>query len=316
MTDTRMGVGYLQTINGKKVWVLDTGQVLNFQQPPPPPGFNFGVDIAGNDARGYSKAADYTLVTGKLGRDLHSRVKFYGGAGGTIADSVANQNSTGSNEPNPVLCFKAFTNADINAHLAGVTAPEVWVYYQEFQPGDGGQTWAQWNTANGQLQTLKSNHVNGHFVTLQAVNSSSYFNGAPANDWNNIDYTVLDAMGWDTYNAQYPPKTPSHLLDDQIASFNFAKNQNPNIKWYISEWGVSRLQNVGGTLSPMNVSERIGYMQAQLDYMILHGCSGVQYWAVDNTNASPIKDWSVDKAGSEAALAWVLQQLNTYTANT
>lgn len=279
---------------------------------PPPAGFWFTVTVGGNDARGITKNAAYNLVAGKLGRNLGGRLKFFDSGSGINA-ALANRSSDtpSSTEPHPVWCIKSYNAAQFGAFLDGLTAPCSVVWDQEFYS----TVQAEWDTYNAMHTTIRAAldaHANGGLVEFQAVSSMALHRTNPGY-FSYIDETKVKSWGPDTYNAKGPtPYTAAQLFDDQLAAWTTMKANNPALKWVISEYGISRWKVAGTTL--YTGAERVAYMQAHIDYLISAGCSGLTYWATDNSNTSPIKDWSLDKgtAADDYFAAYVADLLDAY----
>lgn len=297
-------------------------------EPPPTPDapFWFTVEIGGNDARGYSKATLYTRVKNTLianggSGSLGGRLKFYGGASGTIQDSLDNRTATGSTEPHPVICFKSYTTAQVNTRLGQLTAPESWVWFQEFYSSTLSGWNSGYNTDVAAMKALVDAHPNGHFVELQCVTSMADFRNNPGH-FTDVDETVIDTWGADSYNAKTPPYTAQAIFKDQVDAFNIMKVNNPDLKWVVSEWGVPRQARLGtNSWSNYTGAERVSYAQPQVDYAIANGCSGITYWATDNSDVGiqagddhSIKDWSIDKgtAADNYFAAWLVDMMEAY----
>ncbi len=283
--------------------------------PAPPSGFEFTILIGGNGVDGRTQEQLYTAVRAKLGRDLGGRIKFFDYGNG-INTALTNQAATpSSTEPLPMFCIKLIQTAALNTWLDTLTTDAkkcILVWDQEFYSTS--QT--EWDTYNANYLTLKNllaAHTNGARVRLQAVSSMSQHRNNPG-FFAYADETNFWYWGADTYNAKANAYTATQLFDDQRIAFEAMKATNPNLKWYIAEYGLSRLKDPA-TSTYYTGPERVAKMQAHLDWLLDHGCSGLAYWAVDNSSAAePVKDWSIDKgsAADDYFAAYLADLLDAY----
>lgn len=297
------------------VWKsLRTGATIAFTgtQPPPTPGFEFTVEVSDNDFRGPPNTSDtsfnlagmYARVTAAnvLNRTLGGRQKYFDNNQG-ITQAVSNWNNSGGNKTEriPVFCFKTFTTTELNNHLTNNAFPQVWVFNQEFD-STSSSAWTSYNNSYASLKSIRDAHINGHFVELQMVFSASAERTGPnaGTEWITFpDYTKCDSFGADTYNARYPPFTPQAAFDHQIAAFQHAKTVNSAIKWRVAEWGISMYSQAptsagAGNGVKMPASERIQHFDDQLNYAKAAFISSMTYWAINNEDSAPIKNWSID----------------------
>lgn len=280
--------------------------------PPPGPTFEFHVMPGGNDSRGLTKNQSYDADLAALGRNLGGRIKFFSNGG--IAEAVSNRTvaTSHSTEPYPIYCFKSWTVAQLNTFLDTLNYPCAWVYEHEFYSTIQAE-WDAYNAAYAGIKAVRDAHANGHYVELQAMSAMSqhrtnpgYFTYAnPAN---------FDSWGADTYNAKAPtPYTAAQCFDDQYAAWQAMKAINPNLKWRVGEYGLSRLVQGGGAL--WTGAQRIAWIDGHIQYAKALGCSSIGFWAVDNSSPTAlIKDWSIDK-GTQADIetaAYMATMLTTY----
>lgn len=278
--------------------------------PPPPTGFHLGIDVAANDVRGLSKAALYTLVRQKVGRDLGGRLKFFGGANGTIADAVANQKSTGSTEPTPVMCFKdkATNKAAVIARADAVTGEEWWVFWQEFQRHilTGALTWTEINTMHHNIKTWLSGHPNASKIKIFADGSgyAERTNGGRMASAN-LDHTVIDVIGLDLYSddSRPAPWTAPQLFDDLANWLVVAKSKNAKITAHVGELGVARWVTSAGAKVLLDPAIRLQVLKSYVAYLPTVGIGGANYWAVNNAGIGN-SDWSIDLDADKPIQAW------------
>ena len=274
-------------------------------RPEPERGFFLTVQVAGNDARRNGTAFDkndlYRRVATALGRDLGGRGKFFDGTRGiqaTLAEYAATTLAHG--DPEPSMCFKAYTEAQLRARLDVLTRPEVWVWEQEFYSTSSSE-WATYNRHYETLRKIRDAHPNGRLVTLQMV-SDAYPERNQPGHFTQADVTLVDEWGADSYSpVRGKPYAADYLFGNQATAFEQMKARNPDLRWVISEYGIPRWKSFGpDVLHP--AAERLAYLTGHLEWLAAHGCSGITYWAVDNHTASePIKDWSIDKGTPEDA---------------
>lgn len=286
---------------------------------PPPATFEFTVMPGGNDARFKpNKNTSYDAVVGALGRNCGGRIKFF--SNGNIAEAVANRtvDTSHSTEPYPIYCFKTFTTAEINAFLNTLNHRCSWTYWHEFYSTVQSE-WDDYNAKWAALKALRDAHANGYLVELQAMSAMSdyrseygptytgpggFIKANPAN---------FDSWGADTYNAKGPtPYTAEQLFTGQAAAWEQMKLINPALKWRIGEYGLSRLVQGGGAL--WTGPERVAWIDGHITYAKGLGLSSLGFWAVDNSDLSPIKDWSIDKgtAADVYTAAYMATMLTTY----
>lgn len=277
--------------------------------PPPPSGFHLGIDVGGNDVRNLSKGALYNLVRSKVGRDLGGRIKFFGGANGTIADAVANRNSTGSSEPQPVLCFKSktTTKAEVIARADAVTGEEWWVFWQEFQryiPTD--LSWSEMNTMHHNIKTWLSGHPNAGKIKIFA-DGSGYAErqqgGKMASA--NLDHSVIDVIGLDLYSddSRSAPWPADQLFGDLAGWLSVAQAKNPKIIAHVGELGVARKVTQGGNKVLLDPNVRLKVLQDYVAYLPTVGITGANYWAVNNEGGGNA-DWSIDDPADKVIQTW------------
>ena len=283
--------------------------------PPPPTGFQFTVLVGGNGVDGRSQEQLYNSVRAKLGRDLGGRIKFFDYGNG-INTALTNQAATpSSTEPLPMFCIKLIQTAALNTWLDTLTTDAkkcILVWDQEFYSTS--QT--EWDTYNANYLTLKNllaAHTNGARVRLQAVSSMSQHRNNPG-FFAYVDEANITYWGADTYNAKANAYTAVQCFEDQRIAFETMKANNPNLKWHIAEYGLSRLKDPS-TSTYYTGPERVAKMQAHIDWLLSHDCSGLAYWAVDNSSAAePVKDWSIDKgsAADDYFAAYLADLLDAY----
>lgn len=266
--------------------------------------FQVGIDVAGNDVRGISKATAYTNTVALLQvPSLGSRIKFFGAS--TIADAVANQTSTGSHESEPFMCFKSVTQAQVIARLNVITAPEWWTCPQEvdrYVPGS--LSWTQYNATNNNIRAWADAHPNGHLMRLHGC-GTNYQQRTNGPTWQNIDITPLDGIGLDTYSPRdIAPFTAQKMFAEGLAWYTAAKAVKPGIIWHTPEYGITRTTTGGAPLDP---AVRLAAFQAHLAYYRSVGGQGLNLWTADNSDTTG--DWSIDKAGDQAIAAWWASQI-------
>ena len=286
--------------------------------PPPGPTFEFHVMPGGNDTRpwpepGVTKNESYDMGVAALGRDMGGRIKFF--SAGAISIAVTNRtvDTSHSTEPYPIYCFKTFTTAQINAFLGTLDHACALTYEHEYyaftQP-----EWDAYNAAYASLKALRDAHANGHYVELQAMSSMSQMRKNPG--WfAAADATNFDSWGADTYNAKAgTPYTAQQCFDDQYAAWQTMKaRDNPNLKWRVAEYGLSRLVAGGGAL--WTGPERVAWIDGHISYARGLGLSSIGYWAADNSKPDElIKDWSIDKgtAADVYTAAYMAGMLTSY----
>ena len=273
----------------------------------------------GNDARFKpNKNMSYDAGVGALGRDMGGRIKFF--SGGNIAEAVANRtvDTSHSTEPYPIYCFKSFTTGEINAFLNTLDYPCALTYEHEYYTTVPAE-WAAYNAAYASIKALRDAHANGHFVELQAMSSMAQFrtdNGPTytgPGQFINADPANFDSWGADSYNAKAnTPYTAQQIFDPQYAAWQIMKATNPALKWRIGEYGLSRYIVGGGAL--WTGPERVAWIDGHITYGKALGLSSIAYWAADNSDASPIKDWSIDKgtAADVYTAAYMAGMLTSY----
>lgn len=278
--------------------------------PSPTNTFYTCVEVSGNDVRGYSVAQDYTFISGVFSAStvgLGRRLKFFDGGSGITA-AVNSWASSGSTEPWPIMCFKSFTQSACNARMDNLTGPESWVYFQEFPKyiQNGSLTWTDYNNAYATLKTYKDAHPNGHFVHLLSC-SASYQERTNGPFWPNVDLSVLDEISMDCYSnsSRSTPFTGAQIFGNLVDWYNSAQASYPNITAWGTEWGVARYVSNTVLLDPQT---RANVLADHISYAKQNGLSGVTYWAVDNSDSTG--DWSVDKAGDEVIVQYLVSQMN------
>lgn len=283
--------------------------------PVEPSGFSVTVQAANNDVRksgaSYTQQDLYTKVTAALGRNLGGRQKYF--SAGNIAGAAGNLAAWGQTEPQPVLCFKSFTNAELIARMDAVTAPEAWIYSQEFYGGTTAGGWTSYNDSYATIRGLINAHANGHFIELAGCSSTADERKAPGG-FGYAGIANMDSWGADAYNAKLPPLwSPSTFLGPMKTAVTNWRLTKPGIRWRIAEYGISRYQ----TESTLNTGdERIAIGEAQFQYLRDSGCDGVTFWAVDNSNEGPsnLHDCSIDKGttADNQFAAWLAAQMTAY----
>ncbi len=268
--------------------------------PPTPGSFWVTGEVGGNDARKnanggqlYGKNGLYDVTTKAIGRDLGGRLKFFGGGGGTIAQAVNNHlvATSHSLEPLPVYCFKSFTAKQLTDRLDVITEPEVWVWQHEFYSASS-TGWTNYNNGWSSIRTTLAAHRNKDLVSLQAA-SATYPERQNPGGWAFLDPANLDAFGADAYSSQSGKiLDAATMFGPQHDAWVTMKATNPNLKWVVSEYNVSRLKT---TTALWSYDEWTTAVQAHMDYLIANGCSGVTFWWADNTSETVMHDYSIDK---------------------
>lgn len=288
--------------NDVSKWVdLATGAVVG-PSTPPTEGFFLTVQTGGNDTRksgsgvgSFDKNDLRNRIATALGRNLGGRIKFFdGGSGINSAISSKEVDCPDATEPQPCFCFKAYTTAQLNSRMSAITKPEVWVWWQEFYAGADQGSWDAYNAKYADMKATRDAHANGALVQLQQVSSVSDERTTPGY-FARANGAVTDEWGADTYNAKQGSPYPSAVVfQAQYDAWQAMRAVNPNLKWVISEYGLPRMKSLAPDVLYTG-AERLANLQMHVTWLIDHGCSGLTYWAVDNSNVSPIKDWSLDK---------------------
>lgn len=127
------------------------------------------------------------------------------------------------------------------------------------------------------------------------------------------DATNFDSWGADTYNAKAgTPYTAQQCFDDQYAAWQTMKaRDNPNLKWRVAEYGLSRLVAGGGALKRPS---RMALIDGHISYARGLGLSSIGYWAADNSKPDELIDWSIDKgtAADVYTAAYMAGMLTSY----
>ncbi len=296
--------------------------------PPTPGTFWVTGEVGGNDYRTkangdqlYDKNGLYDVTTKAIGRDLGGRLKFFSGSGanGTLANAVNNHlvATSHSLEPLPVYCFKTFTAKQLTDRLDVITEPEVWVYGHEFYSATE-SGWTSYNNSWQSIRATRDAHRNKDLVTLQAA-SATYQERESPGGWAYLDPTNIDAFGADAYSSQSGKiLSADTMFGPQHDAWVTMKATNPNLKWIVSEYNVSRLKT---TTTLWSYDEWTTAVQAHMTYLIANGCSGVTFWWADNRKETPMHDYSIDKttdpAGNKTDIdtrkaAWVKTLMDQY----
>lgn len=299
--------------SGGKWFDLATGEevVPGGGTPVDPSTFFVTVEVGGNDVRktggsgpgSFDQEDLYNTTVARLDQQrpnrttpgLGGRMKFFDGGGGIGKAASQLAAVKGWSGPQPVLCFKQFTVTDLNNRMNVITKPEVWVYDQEYYGGADTGAWDNYNQKHQQIHGTVAAHPQGGLVKVLMVSSNAQERKNPGY-FASANGAYTDGWGADAYNAKTGSAyTAAQLFSAQFAAWETMKGQNPNLKWIVSEYGLSRHK----TTSPEVLytgAERLAYFQSHIDYLIAHGASGITYWTTDNRNeGSILHDYSFDK---------------------
>lgn len=298
--------------SGKAVVRAADGTTRTYSLPvslPTQAGFRFGVTVGANEARwlaahpsGGSPASlqfAYNLVHPALGRPFGSHVKFFGDQG--IDDADGMWHAWPEVSPNPLLTDEVWNPGRRDAWMTRLTAPAVYCWRQEFMDkvGPGKSTsFADYNTQLAQIRAQIDAHPNGHLVTLQLIGNEAIERTQPAGSpfWANIVVPPRCRIGCDTYVTQAQHLDPVKAFAGSVAWYRARKLDTPGVGLAISESGISRTN-----FTPAQRVKALGDFAAYLK--TVDPSYWFTYWATDNSNKDPAKDWSVDKPGDASVAA-------------